>query len=37
MEYYSIFLVYAAFPPALLTITYLTYQVVLRLLIRKKR
>lgn len=37
MEYYSIFLVYAAFPPVLLTITYLTYQVLLRLLIRKKR
>jgi hypothetical protein len=37
LHYYSIFLIYAAFPPALLTVTYLTYLVVLRLMIRKKR
>ena len=37
LHYYSVFLIYAAFPPALLTVTYLTYLVVLRLTIRKKR
>jgi len=37
MDYYSVFLMYALFPPVLLTVTWLTYLVVLRLLIRKKR
>jgi hypothetical protein len=37
MGFYSVFLVYAAFPPVLLTVTYLSYLFVLRLMIRKKR
>ena len=37
MGFFSVFLVYAAFPPVLLIVTYLTYLFVLRLMIRKKR
>ena len=37
MDFYKIFLVYSAFPPVLLTVTYLTYLFVLQLMIRKKR
>ena len=37
MGFYSVFLVYAAFPPVLLTVTYLSYLFILRLMIRKKR
>jgi hypothetical protein len=37
MDFFSIFLVYSAFPPVLLIVTYLTYLFVLRLMIRKKR
>jgi hypothetical protein len=37
MGFFSVFLVYASFPPVLLIVTYLTYLFVLRLMIRKKR